>query len=76
MNAVFEPNIAIIVLDRCFEWGPDCRLRIGGEWNPRNPLSISEGSAPHHHLTDIGLHWGGALEGRQKDFMHFSLTGG
>jgi len=59
----------------CYEWGPHCRLRIGGEWHPRNPLSIVEGNAPHRHFTDIGMLWGGSLEGRQKDFMHFSLTG-
>jgi len=61
--------------DRCVEWGPECRLRVGGEWDPRNPLSVVEGNAPHRHMTEIGLLWGGALEGRQKDFMHFSLTG-
>ena len=61
--------------DRCTEWGPECRLRLGGEWDPHNPLSVVEGNAPHRHMTDIGLLWGGALEGRQKDFMHFSLTG-
>jgi len=61
--------------DRCMEWGPECRLRLGGEWDPHNPLSVVEGNAPHRHMTDIGLLWGGALEGRQKDFMHFSLTG-
>jgi len=61
--------------DRCLDWGSHCRLRVGGEWDPRNPLSISRGTPAHRHLTDIGLQWGGELAGRQKDFMHFSLTG-
>jgi len=61
--------------DDCITWGPTCRLRLGGAWDRRNPLSIVAGKAPHRQLTSIGLHWGGALEGRQKDFMHFSLTG-
>ncbi len=61
--------------DRCVEWGPHCRLRIGGKWDPHNSLSITRGRAPHTHMEAVGFKWGGELTGRQKDFMHFSLTG-
>ena len=61
--------------DRCVEWGPHCRLRIGGEWDPKNPTSISKGGPPQSHMDAVGFKWGGELAGHQKDFMHFSLTG-
>jgi len=61
--------------DRCVSWSPKCRLRHGGEWDPDNPLSVTRGSVLYDALTNRGFHWGGELAGRQKDFMHFSLTG-
>lgn len=62
--------------DRCVEWGPECRLRRGGHWAPNNPHSITRDNGPYLFLEQAGLKWGGELQGRQKDFMHFSPTGG
>jgi len=59
----------------CFEFGPDCRLRRGGHWDPENPASITPETPIYQAFRDIGFQWGGELYGRQKDFMHFSLSG-
>lgn len=61
--------------DHCAEWGPKCRLRQGGEWDSNNPLSVTRHSSAYEALTSHGFQWGGELSGRQKDYMHFSLTG-
>ena len=61
--------------DQCPEFGPDCRLRIGGAWQPGRPGTVSPGTLPYIYLTEIGMKWGGELPGQQKDFMHFSLSG-
>lgn len=61
--------------DRCVDWGPDCRLRRRGSWQPNDPRSVTPDSPAYRALTDAGLKWGGELEGRQKDFMHFPLRG-
>jgi len=59
----------------CFEFGPDCRLRRGGEWQPGTPGTITKTSPAYDALQPLGFKWGGELYGRQKDFMHFSLSG-
>lgn len=59
----------------CFEFGPDCILRRGGIWHPDNPEAIAPGSPIYMSMQNIGFLWGGELYGRQKDFMHFSLSG-
>lgn len=59
----------------CVVWDADCQLRRGGPWNPNNPLSIVPTKDPYLAFDSYGFLWGGELEGRQKDFMHFSLTG-
>lgn len=62
--------------DTCVTWAPTCRLRKGGPWRPgQDPLSIVRDSVLVRAMTAAGLRWGGELEGRQKDFMHFSPTG-
>ena len=61
--------------DRCVTWGPSCRLRRGGAWRLGNRSSIRPDGPAYRAMRDIGLKWGGELEGRQKDFMHFSLAG-
>lgn len=61
--------------DRCEVWGQSCRLRRGGHWDPNHPLSISRDKDIYHVFRAAGFQWGGELNGRQKDFMHFSLTG-
>jgi hypothetical protein len=62
--------------ESCAEIGPRCRLRKGGPWAPAaNPLSMTADHAVVVAFRAIGMHWGGQLPGRQKDFMHFSPTG-
>lgn len=62
--------------ESCYTIGPGCRLRMGGEWNPRrNPLSMTAQHPVVVGMKRIGFRWGGELEGLQKDFMHFSLAG-
>jgi hypothetical protein len=61
--------------DRCPRFGPGCRLIKGGRWNPARPASLTADGPVVRALKNIGLRWGGQIEGRQKDFMHFSPTG-
>lgn len=61
--------------DRCFNFGPHCRLIKGGEWVAGQHGSLDENSEIVQRLKNIGLKWGGKIRGRQKDFMHFSPTG-
>jgi len=61
---------------QCFKFNQKCRLLRGGHWRPgQDPLSLSINSAIVRQLKRMGLKWGGEIKGRQKDFMHFSLTG-
>lgn len=59
----------------CVTFGPDCELTRGGVWTPTNPASITRDSPVYRNMRSIGFRWGGDLDGRQKDFMHFSITG-
>ena len=59
----------------CVTFGPACELMRGGEWRPDNPASITRDSPIYRAMQAIGFRWGGDLDGRQKDFMHFSITG-
>ena len=61
--------------DRCPSFGPDCRLLLGGRWQPDAPGGLSADSAVVEALREAGLRWGGEIAGKQKDFMHFSPTG-
>ncbi len=61
--------------DRCIQFGPSCRLLRGGHWNPSRPESLTADSPVVLELEALGLRWGGVIEGRQKDFMHFSPSG-
>lgn len=61
--------------ENCFKWQKDCQLIHGGEWRKSDPLSIHSESILYQKLNQIGLKWGGEILGKQKDFMHFSLTG-
>jgi len=61
--------------DHCIVWSDKCRLRKGGAWNQGH-----EGSLTHDHpivveLKKAGFKWGGEIQGKQKDFMHFSPSG-
>lgn len=60
----------------CVAWGPSCRLLQGGRWRPgEDALSLHPDHPVVRALRDVGLQWGGAIAGRQKDYMHFSPDG-
>ena len=63
--------------DRCETFGPRCRLLRGGAWHPEGgPAGTLTAADPVvRRLAAAGFKWGGAIAGRQKDFMHFSPTG-
>ncbi len=61
---------------RCFRFGDQCRLLRGGKWQPgKDPRSLKANGLIVRQLKRIGFKWGGEIKGRQKDFMHFSITG-
>ena len=62
--------------NHCIEFSDQCRLSRGGPWIPYSPGAITPDLPLHHDLRDLGLLWGGELAGQQKDFMHFSPSGG
>jgi hypothetical protein len=59
----------------CFQFGPGCRRMLGGVWKPGNPGTVTKDSSAYQAFLRAGWKWGGELDGRQKDFMHFSLSG-
>lgn len=61
--------------DHCVSFGPQCRLRKGGKWDPKIKGSLTANSRAVKLMKKMGFKWGGEIAGRQKDFMHFSLTG-
>jgi hypothetical protein len=61
--------------DNCRTFNKNCRLIKGGRWDPNIEESIRADSPLVQVMLDIGMHWGGKIQGVQKDFMHFSLTG-
>jgi hypothetical protein len=62
--------------DRCIEYSAQCRLIKGGPWLPdTDKRSLTADSPVVKALAEIGLRWGGQIDGKQKDFMHFSPTG-
>lgn len=61
--------------DNCNHFGPDCILLRGGRWNASNSASITKNSLLYLRFKKMGWKWGGELQGKQKDFMHFSKMG-
>lgn len=61
--------------DDCSSFGPQCRLLRGGAWSPGAPGSLTRDSVVVRSFKAAGFKWGGEIEGKQKDFMHFSPTG-
>lgn len=60
----------------CIQFGPECRLIRGGEWQPAiKQASLAPNGAIVQRLKQEGFKWGGEIHGRQKDFMHFSPSG-
>jgi hypothetical protein len=61
--------------DRCIQFGPACRLIRGGERRINVPGTLELHDEVVTTLKREGFRWGGEIEGDQKDFMHFSITG-
>lgn len=61
--------------DNCVQFGPECRLIQGGAWIPGNPGALDRDTPIVLSMKKAGFKWGGEIEGKQKDFMHFSATG-
>ncbi len=61
--------------DNCIRFGPQCRLLRGGPWLPGEPGTLEKNGDIVTTIKREGFRWGGEIEGKQKDFMHFSLTG-
>lgn len=59
----------------CTVFGPECRLVRGGAWKPGARGTLTADSPIVRELKAVGFRWGGEIEGKQKDFMHFSPTG-
>lgn len=61
--------------DHCIQFNKSCRLIRGGPWKPGYIGSLTKNGAVVTSLQQIGLLWGGLIQGKQKDFMHFSPSG-
>ena len=61
--------------DDCVEFGPQCRLLRGGEWRPGVAGTLEKDGDIVTSFKQERFKWGGEIAGKQKDFMHFSLTG-
>jgi hypothetical protein len=44
-------------------------------WHPDQAGSLTKESPIVIELKSIGFKWGGEIEGKQKDFMHFLPSG-
>ncbi len=61
--------------DNCIRFGPQCRLLRGGPWLRGEPGTLEKNGDIVTTIKREGFRWGGEIEGKQKDFMHFSSTG-
>jgi hypothetical protein len=61
--------------DRCLRFGPHCRLIRGGPWRPGQPGTLTADGTVVKAMKTAGFSWGGEIQGKQKDFMHFSPSG-
>jgi hypothetical protein len=61
--------------DQCIQFGPDCRLIRGGERRIGVYGTLEKNDDTVRTLKSAGFRWGGEIAGKQKDFMHFSITG-
>jgi hypothetical protein len=61
--------------DDCVTFGPQCRLIRGGEWKLGVTGALDKNNPIVTMFKQAGFKWGGEIAGKQKDFMHFSLTG-
>lgn len=59
--------------ERCEVFGPHCERRHGGPWRPgEDPRSLTPAHPVVTALDRLQWAWAGALDGAQKDFMHFT----
>lgn len=61
--------------DNCISYNSSCRLIKGGRWGPDQEESLRADSFIVEVMRSVGFIWGGKILGKQKDFMHFSLSG-
>jgi len=63
--------------DHCFKFDHNCVLIKGGEYRPTSAHLgvITKDSSAYKTFQKYGWKWGGEMQGKQKDFMHFSITG-
>jgi hypothetical protein len=62
--------------ENCLQFGAQCKLVHGGPWRPeQDQFSLHQDGNIVKAFRNAGFKWGGEIAGRQKDFMHFSLTG-
>lgn len=61
--------------DNCINFGNNCKLIRGGHWQEGQPGTLTSDSKIVKAMKAAGFRWGGEIKGKQKDFMHFSLTG-
>lgn len=61
--------------DNCVQFGPECNLIQGGPWVQGNPGTLGTHTSIVRSMKKAGFKWGGEIAGKQKDFMHFSVTG-
>jgi hypothetical protein len=57
------------------QFGPECRLIQGGVWIPGGYGVLDRDAPIVRSMKEEGFRWGGEIAGKQKDFMHFSVTG-
>jgi hypothetical protein len=61
--------------ENCFIFNAKCKLIRGGNYRPGEPAAITPESGIYQSMREAGFRWGGEIQGKQKDFMHFSLDG-
>ena len=61
--------------DLCPSFNSSCKLIRGGPYYPGGLGGITPESAIYKNMIAQGFKWGGEINGKQKDFMHFSLSG-
>jgi hypothetical protein len=61
--------------DHCLQFNESCHRLRGGAYDPLRPGAITPQSPLYQALRQQKFQWGGEIAGKQKDFMHFSLTG-
>jgi len=61
--------------DNCIIFSDSCFKLRGGDYFSDAEGAITKRTPLYIELLKVGFKWGGEIVGKQKDFMHFSLTG-